>query len=230
MVGQFRNRSGKPRAASLRDYADEELVAATERGDELAFETLVKRHEHKIFVLALRYTRVREDAEDVVQQTFQKAFVHLQRFEGKSAFSTWLTRVAINEALILLRKRRTMREVPIVDSSSSGETTPTLELADARPDPEVSCFQTEGARILSSAIGQLKPAMRRAIQLRELRELSVQETAEHMGVSVPAVKANVFRARRKLGQTLRHYMRPRQMCGSGLPVVAEDAARVSQIA
>jgi RNA polymerase sigma-70 factor, ECF subfamily len=230
MVGQFRNRSGKPRAASLRDSADEELVAATERGDELAFETLVKRHERKIFVLALRYTRVREDAEDVVQQTFQKAFVHLQRFEGKSAFSTWLTRVAINEALILLRKRRTMREVPIVDSSSSGETTPALELADARPDPEVSCFQTEGARILSSAIAQLKPAMRRAIQLRELRELSVQETAEHMGVSVPAVKANVFRARRKLGQTLRHYMRPRQMCGSGLPVVAEDAARVSQIA
>jgi len=230
MVGQFRNRSGKPRAASLRDSADEELVAATERGDELAFETLVKRHERKIFVLALRYTRVREDAEDVVQQTFQKAFVHLQRFEGKSAFSTWLTRVAINEALILLRKRRTMREVPIVDSSSSGETTPTLELADARPDPEVSCFQTEGARILSSAIGQLKPAMRRAIQLRELRELSVQETAEHMGVSVPAVKANVFRARRKLGQTLRHYMRPRQMRGSGLSVVAEDAARVSQIA
>ena len=191
-------------------------------------ETLVKRHERKIFVLALRYTRVREDAEDVVQQTFQKAFVHLQRFEGKSAFSTWLTRVAINEALILLRKRRTMREVPIDDSSSSGETTPALELADARPD--VSCFQTEGARILSSAIGQLKPAMRRAIQLRELRELSVQETAEHMGVSVPAVKANVFRARRKLGQTLRHYMRPRQMCGRGLPVVAEDAARVSQIA
>jgi len=220
MVGQFRNRSGKPRAASLRDSADEELVAATERGDELAFETLVKRHERKIFVLALRYTRVREDAEDVVQQTFQKAFVHLQRFEGKSAFSTWLTRVAINEALILLRKRRTMREVPIVDSSSSGETTPALELADARPDPEVSCFQTEGARILSSAIGQLKPAMRRVIQLREFRELSVQETAEHMGVSVPAVKANVSRAKSKLGQTLRHYMRTRPMCASGLPVVA----------
>jgi DNA-directed RNA polymerase specialized sigma24 family protein len=99
MVGQFRNRSGKPRAASLRDSADEELTA-TERGDELAFETLVKRHERKIFVLALRYTRVREDAEDVVQQTFQKAFVHLQRFEGKSAFSTWLTRVATKVSFV----------------------------------------------------------------------------------------------------------------------------------
>src|SRR5712664_2118014 len=104
MLGQFRNRS-KRGVASFRDSApDEELVAATKSGDELAFETLVKRHERKIFVLAFRYTRVREDAEDVVQQTFQKAFVHLQRFEGKSAFSTWLTRVAINEALILLRK------------------------------------------------------------------------------------------------------------------------------
>ena len=100
MVGQFRNRSGKPRAVSLRDSADEERVAATERGDELAFETLVKRHERKIFVLALRYTRVREDAEDVVQQTFQKAFVHLQRFEGKSAFSTWLTRVATKVSFV----------------------------------------------------------------------------------------------------------------------------------
>ena len=100
-----------------------------------------------------------------------------------------------------------------------------LELADARPDPEVSCFQTEGARILSSAIGQLKPAMRRAIQLRELRELSVQETAEHMGVSVPAVKANVFRARRKLGQTLRHYMRLHRMRGSDVLAIAGNPDR-----
>jgi len=155
MPNQFPNEIGKPDVtdvASRGSTAEQELVAAAKRGDDGAFETLFNHHQRRIYVLAFRYTRIREDAEDIVQQTFQKAFVPLQRFEGKSALSTWLTRVAINNALILLRKRRTRREVPIDDSSSSGENTPALELADARPDPEVSCFQTEGARILSSAI------------------------------------------------------------------------------
>src|ERR1700757_3900640 len=85
---------------------DEALVAAAKRGDELAFERLVRRHRPRIFALALRYARVREDAEDIVQQTFQKAFVYLHRFQGKSSFSTWLSRIAINEALMLLRRGR----------------------------------------------------------------------------------------------------------------------------
>jgi len=99
MLGQFRNRS-KRGVASFRDSApDEELVAATKSGDELAFETLVKRHQRRIFALAFRYTRVREDAEDIVQETFRKAFVHLQKFEGKSSFSTWLTRIASTDCV-----------------------------------------------------------------------------------------------------------------------------------
>src|SRR6267154_5814574 len=131
MLGQFQNRS-KRGVASFRDSApDEELVAATKSGDELAFETLVKRHQRRIFALAFRYTRVREDAEDIVQQTFQKAFVHLQKFEGKSSISTWLTRIAINQALMLLRSRRGLREVLIGDSSGDEEATAALELADA---------------------------------------------------------------------------------------------------
>src|SRR6266849_10069366 len=129
MLGQFRN-SSKRGVASFRDSApDEELVAATKSGDELAFETLVKRHQRRIFALAFRYTRVREDAEDIVQQTFQKAFVHLQKFEGKSSISTWLTRIAINQALMLLRSRRGRREVLIGDSSGDEEATAALELA-----------------------------------------------------------------------------------------------------
>ena len=112
MLGQLRNEIGKRAVASSCDAApDEELVAATKSGDELAFETLVKRHQRRIFALAFRYTRVREDAEDIVQETFQKAFVHLQKFEGKSSFSTWLTRIAINEALMSLRRRRALHEV-----------------------------------------------------------------------------------------------------------------------
>jgi len=204
MLGQFRNRS-KRGVASFRDSApDEELVAATKSGDELAFETLVKRHQRRIFALAFRYTRVREDAEDIVQETFQKAFVHLQKFEGKSSFSTWATRIAINQALMLLRRRRALHEVPVDDWSSDQGTTLGLELDDASPDPEASYLQKEGARILSVAIGHLRPGMRRAVELRELGELSTRETAGLMGLSVAAIKARVFHARKELGKALRY--------------------------
>src|ERR1700756_4461657 len=160
MLGQFRNRSTRG-VASFRDAApDDELVAATKSGDELAFETLVKRHQRRIFALAFRYTRVREDAEDVVQETFQKAFVHLHKFEGKSSFSTWATRIAINQALMSLRTRRALREVSMGDLGSDEEMPLLSEPADANPDPEVNCSQKERARILSAAMRQLRPAMR----------------------------------------------------------------------
>lgn len=157
MLGQIRN-SSKRGVASFRDSApDEELVAATKSGDELAFETLVKRQQRRIFALAFRYTRVREDAEDIVQETFRKAFVHLQKFEGKSSFSTWLARIAINEALMSLRRRRALHEVPADDSSGDHGTTPGPDLAEASPDPEATCLQKEEARILSAAIRHLSP-------------------------------------------------------------------------
>jgi RNA polymerase sigma-70 factor, ECF subfamily len=183
--------------------ADEELVAAAKSGDEPAFETLFKRYQSRIFALALRYTRVREDAEDVVQQTFQKTFVFLNNFEGKSSFSTWLTRIAINEALMYLRRARALREVSI-DNSSSGEgTAPHLEIADTSPDPETRYLQREDAQILSAAMEYLRPGTRIVLELRELRELSARETARHMGLSVAAVKARVFHGRKKLRRTLR---------------------------
>src|SRR6266581_9436967 len=138
MLGRAPNKTDKPAVTvgSSGDYVSErQLVAAAKSGDESAFEILVKRQERKIFRVALRYTRVREDAEDVVQQTFQKAFVYLKKFEGKSSFSTWLTRIAINEALMLLRRGRALREVRIDDSSREG-TASGLEVPDTDPDPE----------------------------------------------------------------------------------------------
>ena len=138
-----------------RDLAgDEKLVAAAKGGDELAFEKLVKRHRQRIFALALRYARSREDAEDIVQQTFQRAFIHLLGFEGRSSFSTWLTSIAINHALTSLRKRRALRELPIDDSSNNEGTTAAFQTADASPDPEASYLQGERARILSAAVRQ----------------------------------------------------------------------------
>jgi RNA polymerase sigma-70 factor, ECF subfamily len=230
MQGQILNNIGEPGvtiASSCDSAAEEQLVAAAKNGDELAFESLFKRHQRSILALALRYTRGREDAEDVVQQTFQKAFVHLQKFEGKSSLSTWLTRIAINQALMLLRSRRGQHEVPI-DDSSSHEATPALELADASPDPEASYLQTEKTQILSAAMRQLRPGMRKAIELRELGELSNRDTAAHMGLSIGTVKARVFHARRKLAKALRPHMRPHRICASDILANAGNANRSPQ--
>lgn len=215
-------------ASSQDSVGDEELVAAAKNGDDLAFETIFRRHRQRIFALALRYTRSREDAEDIVQQTFQRAFIHLHGFEGRSSFSTWVTSIVINQALMLLRRRRALREVPIDDSSSDEGTTPAHEIADASPDPEASYLQEERARILSAAVAELSPGMQRAVELQELGELSIRETARYMGLSEAAVKARVFHARKKIGKALRCYMRSRRMPGSGISVVASHAGRISQ--
>jgi RNA polymerase sigma-70 factor (ECF subfamily) len=185
---------------------DVALVAAAKIGDAHAFELLVERHERRVFSLVQRMTRNREDAEDAVQQSFQKAFIHLKKFEGESLFSTWLTRIAINEALMVLRKRRGTREVPIVESNTEGETAVPLDFADVSPNPEDTCLRREQERILTAAVNELTPGMRRAIELRELGELSTGETAQVMGLSVAAVKARVFHGRKKLRRTLRRYV------------------------
>ena len=201
--------SNKPKVVSIslsEAGADEALVVAAKAGDEQAFEDLIKRHRPKILALARRYTRIPEDAEDVVQQTFQKAFIYLQKFEGKSSFSTWLTRIAINEALMLLRRRRALREVFVDDSSGDEGTVAALEIRDTNPDPEAKYAQREGVEILSAAIAQLRPALRAVIELHDLRELTARETGDRLDLSVSAVKARVFHGRRKLGETLRGYL------------------------
>src|ERR1700730_4999812 len=119
------------------------LVAAAQDGNLQACEVLVERHGQKIFFVARRITGTRADAEDVVQQTFQKAFTYLCRFENRSSFSTWLTRIAINEALVILRRGRRLREVSIHDSSGGEETAMVLEIPDSGPSPESSYSQRE---------------------------------------------------------------------------------------
>jgi len=184
---------------------DEEatLVLAAKSGDGLAFEILIERYQRRILAIARRITRTREDAEDIVQQSFQKAFVHLHKFKGKSSFSTWLTRIAINEALMLLRRGRGLREVSIDDLSGNEETALGLEMPDSRAGPESAFLQGERNRILSDAMDKLTPGIRTAIELRELGELSIEEAARVMGVSVAAVKGRLFHGRRKLHQVLK---------------------------
>jgi len=199
---------------SLAGTEDMVLVAAAKSGSSPAFEVLVERHARRILRVAQRVTGNREDAEDIVQQSFQKAFVHLREFEGRSSFSTWLTRVAINEGLMLQRKGRGLREVSIDDSNANEETATPPEIPDSRPDPEASYSQREWGRVLSSAMNELSPGIRKAIQLRELDELSIRETARIMGLSITAVKSRVFHGRRKLRETLKRYVAPTRMFGS----------------
>lgn len=181
------------------------LVAAAQSGDVRAFEILVGRYQRRILAVAMRFGRVREDAEDIAQQSFQKAFIHLCTFRATSSFSTWLTRIAINEALMWLRRQRAAHEVPIEQSSVNGEIAQRLECPDLGPNPEDRYLQRERERILLASINELTPAMRTAIELRELDGLSTEQTARVMGVSVEAVKSRVFHAKRKLRQMLERH-------------------------
>jgi RNA polymerase sigma-70 factor (ECF subfamily) len=195
-------------ACSLSDEGDLALVAAAKNENRQAFEVLVERHARRVFFTARRMTRTREDAEDVAQQSWQKAFTHLRQFEGQSAFSTWLTRIVINEALILLRKCRGRREVLINDSTEGEEGLFVLAIPDSGPNPEDSCSQRERQGILFAALNELPHETRRAIQLRELGERSTEETARIMGISVGALKGRAFHGRRKLRERLKHILEP----------------------
>ena len=203
-----------PAALPVQPVAVEEddagQVAAAKNGRNEAFEILVRRYQAKILHVVMRFTRNREDAEDIVQQSFQKAFIYLQQFEGISSFSTWLTRIAMNEALMWLRRKRASREVSIEESSTGNETVLPVDFADPGPSPEDTCLRRERKRILSRAMNELTPAHRAAIELREVEELSTQETAALMGLSVAAVKARVFHGRRRLRAILKLFFeRPR---------------------
>jgi RNA polymerase sigma-70 factor (ECF subfamily) len=182
------------------------LVAAAQAGDINAFETLVGRYERKILRLAQNITQNREDAEDVMQEAFLKAYEHLSGFEGNSRFYTWLVRIAVNQALMKLRKRRP-NVVSIDEEVNTGEDLIPREIEDWGPSPEDRYKQTELSDILSEVIADLDPSFRIVFQLRDIEELSTEETAEALGLSVPAVKSRLLRARLKLRQKLNKYFR-----------------------
>lgn len=182
------------------------LVAAAKAGDISAFETLVGRYERKIFRLTQNITQNREDAEDAMQEAFLKAYEHLQTFEGNSRFYTWLVRIAVNQALMKLRKRRP-NVVSLDEEVDTGEDMVPREVEDWGPSPADRYAQTELSEILTKVIGELDPPFRIVFQLRDIEELSTEETAEALGLSVPAVKSRLLRARLKLRQTLNQYFR-----------------------
>jgi RNA polymerase sigma-70 factor (ECF subfamily) len=182
------------------------LVAAAKAGDVSAFETLVGRYERKIFRLTQNITQNREDAEDAMQEAFLNAYEHLQNFEGNSRFYTWLVRIAVNQALMKLRKRRP-NVVSLDEDIDTGEDTVPRDVEDWGPSPAERYAQTEISGILSKVIGDLDPSFRVVFQLRDIEELSTEETADALGLTVPAVKSRLLRARLKLRQALNQYFR-----------------------
>jgi RNA polymerase sigma-70 factor, ECF subfamily len=183
-----------------------QLVLAARAGNIEAFETLVERYERKIFRLTQNITQNREDAEDAMQESFLKAFEHLHEFQGNSRFYTWLVRIAVNQALMKLRKRRP-NEVSLDQDLDTGEDTIPREVEDWGPSPEDRYEQKELSGILSEVISELTPPFRIVFQLRDIEELSTEETAEALGLSVSAVKSRLLRSRLKLRQKLGRYFR-----------------------
>jgi RNA polymerase sigma-70 factor (ECF subfamily) len=189
--------------------ASEELpiVERARTGDAAAFTDLVNRYERKIYRLAKNITQNDDDAEDVLQETFLKAYSHLNNFEGHSKFYTWLVRIAVNEALMKLRKRKTDKTVPLDEPQDTGEDTVVREIAVWDDNPEKRFGREEIRGILDNAIQSLKPAFRTVFVLRDIEELSTEETAETLGISVPAVKSRLLRARLQLREKLTRFFR-----------------------
>src|ERR1043166_3341568 len=185
------------------DVFDESaLVAKARAGDAQAFTDLVNRYERKIYRLAKNITPKHEDAQDVLQETFLKAYEHLGGFHGNSKFYTWIVRIAVNEALMKLRKRKGDRTVPLDEPVDTGEEMVTREIAVWEDNPEQRYSREEIQQILDRAIESLKPDFRTVFILRDIEEMSTEETAETLGISVPAVKSRLLRARLALREKL----------------------------
>jgi RNA polymerase sigma-70 factor (ECF subfamily) len=182
------------------------LVQAAQRGDVGAFEQLIKKYDRNVFRIAQHITQNREDAEDVVQDAFLKAYQKLDQFQGNSKFYTWIVRIAVNEALMKLRKRKSDKLVSMDEDVETDEGTITREFADWSPNPEQQYNQAELNDILSRTIQGLPASFRTVFVLRDVEGLSTEETAEMLGLSVPAVKSRLLRARLQLRERLsRHF-------------------------
>ena len=174
---------------------DGELVAAAKNGDQAAFGELFSRYSQRILRTTLRITRNREDAEDALQDSFLNALVHIASFEGRSSFSSWLTRIAINSALMKLRKNRAYPEVSIDGPTGASEDFVPYESEDPEPDPEERFAQRQREQIVAGAVRSLRAPLRQIVEIRRLQESSMRETAKMLRISTAAAKSRLHHAR-----------------------------------
>src|SRR5207248_6096634 len=191
-------------------HPDVALVERARGGDVHAFETLVKQYDRQVFRIAQHITQNREDAQDVVQDAFLKAYENLDQFQGNSKFYTWLVRIAVNESLMKLRRRKTSKTVSMDEDVETEEGSMPREFADWSPNPEQQYGQSELSDILRKTIQGLPTSFRTVFVLRDVEGLSTEETAEMLHLSVPAVKSRLLRARLQLRERLNRYFKKNQ--------------------
>ncbi|HJZ66204.1 MAG TPA: sigma-70 family RNA polymerase sigma factor [Candidatus Acidoferrum sp.] len=181
-----------------REHEERILVNAARKGECTAFDVLCKRYSSQLVRATYRVTRNREDAEDAVQDALLSAYIHVRNFDGRSSFSTWLTRIAINSALMILRKRRSLLAMATesADGFAGGETV--REIPDHALTPERQLAQSEEEKMLKKAIEGLRPNLRKVIEIQHLQESSIRETAKAIGISVVAAKSRLFHAKAAL--------------------------------
>jgi RNA polymerase sigma-70 factor, ECF subfamily len=178
----------RPVKCTIHRMSETTLIAAVKRGEAVAFDSLYRAHAEKLLRTVRRITRNHEDAEDAAQDSFLRAFKHFDTFDGRSTFSTWLTRIGINSALMILRKKR----------GPSSTLTELMDVPDISPDPEELYEYLERKRILDSAITKLSQKKKAALKLHFLEERSLPEAARQLGVSLTVAKARVFHAKTAL--------------------------------
>ena len=218
-------KSGRRGQSDLPLNEEQDLIVQARNGSPAAIELLVSRYESRLFRLARNITFNHEDAEEVVQNAFVKAFQNLATFRGDSRFYTWLVRIAVNEALMKIRSRR-FKEVSIDQArDTEGDITPS-DPEDWGPNPEERYSQEELRRILDISISKLDPKYRIVFQLRDVEGLTTDETARALDLSVPAVKTRLARARLQLRNSLDIYFRrPKSRDGKTKDSVFESNAR-----
>jgi RNA polymerase sigma factor (sigma-70 family) len=202
-------------SSAIHRFSDDRLVRAAQNGHSWAFDTLCERYERRIFRSALRITRNREDAEDSVQDALLSAFVHIRGFDGRSSFATWLTRIAINSALMILRKKRSSIEIASKDSHDAAAVEQSLEMPDHAPNPEKRYVQKEEVSALKEAIQALRPSLRDVVEIQQLQERSLRETAAAMRISIAATKSRLLHAKVALrkSRALKLMQQPRSSSG-----------------
>jgi len=181
---------------------DTALVMAAKAGKKEAFAELIARHRRGILAVAHRITKNHADAEDVFQTTCLQAFLHVCRFDGRSKFSTWMTRIAINSALMVLRRNRASN-VTSIDDFVEGDL---HKLRDPRIDLWAEIMERERTGDVERAIGQLQPCLRTVMQVQRQHQSSIKQTAELAGLTVAATKSRLLRARRELRRRLQAYV------------------------
>ncbi len=176
---------------------DEDLVDRAQKGDQAAFAELVERHYNSCTKLALSILRDKSDAEDEVQNACWKAFEHLKQFNREAKFSTWLTRIVVNQCLMRLRKAKRAKML-YMDDTQLGEEVVTLELRDETPTPEEQLSRSEISAVLEKEINRIPPLLRKVFLLRDVQQVGMPEVAEQLGISIAAAKSRLLRARMEL--------------------------------